>query len=165
MKSENKRENMVRLVPMTESEYETYLEKAIPEYAADRVHAGHWSEEDALDRSRKSYRELLPQGIKTENNYLFRVQLEESGEAIGMVWLKHEAPRPYGFIYEIMLDETQRGKGYGKQAMLALEEFARGMGLEIISLHVFTHNTVAIRLYEGLGYEVTNQNMVKRLKP
>ncbi len=154
---------MIRLVPMTESEFEAYLEQTIPEYAADKVRAGHWSEEEALERSRKSYHEELPQGIQTENNYLFRLHLAESGEAIGMIWMKHEAPRPHGFIFDIVLDETQRGKGYGKQAMLALEEFAKGMELETIGLNVFAHNAAAMKLYQGLGYEVTNQNMVKKV--
>lgn len=154
---------MVRLVPMTGGEFETYLEKTVPEYAADKVRAGDWSEEDALERSRKSYATLLPQGVKTENNYLFRIQLEGSGEKIGVIWMKHEAPRPHGFIFDIVLDEAQRGKGYGKQAMLALEEFGKGLGLENIGLHVFAHNPAAMRLYERLGYEVSSQNMVKKL--
>jgi len=154
---------MIRLVPMTEIEFEAYLEKAIPEYAADKARAGDWSEEEALERSRKSYQELLPEGLKTENNYLFRIQLEKSREKIGMIWMKHEAPRSHGFIYDIVLDETQRGKGYGKQAMLALEDFGKGLGLETIGLHVFAYNTAALKLYGGLGYEVTSQNMTKRL--
>ena len=154
---------MIRLVPMTESEFEIYLEKAVPEYANDNVQAGYWSEEEALERSRKAFNNLLPQGVKTENNYLFRVQSEENGEKIGMVWMKHETPRPHGFIYDIALDESQRGKGYGKQTMLALEEVARELGLETIGLHVFTRNEAAMRLYKGLGYEVTSQNMTKKL--
>jgi RimJ/RimL family protein N-acetyltransferase len=154
---------MIRLIPMTESEYEAYLEKTIPEYAADKARAGDWSEGEALERSRQSYAELLPQGVRTENNYLFRIQLEESGEGIGMVWMKHEAPRPYGFIFDIMLNEAQRGKGYGKQAMLALDEFAKSLGLERIGLHVFAHNPIAMNLYKKLGYELTSQNMVKKL--
>jgi ribosomal protein S18 acetylase RimI-like enzyme len=154
---------MVRLVPMTESEFEAYLEKTIPEYAADKARAGDWSEEEALERSRQSYAKLLPEGVRTEDNYLFRIQLEESREGIGMVWMKHEAPRPFGFIFDIILDETQRGKGYGKQTMLSLEEFAKGLGLEAIGLHVFAHNPVAMGLYKELGYEVTSQNMVKKL--
>jgi ribosomal protein S18 acetylase RimI-like enzyme len=153
---------MIRLVPMTEDEFKRYLEKAIPEYADDNVRAGYWSEEEALERSRKSYEGLLPQGVRTENNYLFRIQLEESGEKIGMVWLKHEAPRPHGFIYDIVLDKAQRGKGYGKQAMLALEELAKEMGLEAIGLHVFAYNAAAMKLYKGLGYKVTSQNMTKK---
>ncbi|MGB7873915.1 MAG: GNAT family N-acetyltransferase [Anaerolineales bacterium] len=155
--------NMIRLVPMTVSEFEVYLEKTVPEYAADKVGAGHWSEEEALERSRKSYDELLPQGIKTENNYLFRIQLEENGEKIGIIWMKHEVPRPHGFIYDIALDEAQRGKGYGKQTMLALEEFAKELGIETLALNVFMYNTPAMKLYKRLGYEVTSQNMAKQL--
>ena len=154
---------MVRLVPMTETEFEAHLEKSIPEYAAENVAAGYWSEEEALELSRKAFANLLPQGVKSENNYLFRIQLEENGEKIGMIWMKHEVPRPHGFIYDFALDETQRGKGYGKQAMLALEEFAKELDLKTIGLHVFANNTAAMKLYKGLGYEVTSQNMTKKL--
>jgi ribosomal protein S18 acetylase RimI-like enzyme len=154
---------MIRLVPMTETELEMHLEKTIPEYAAENVAAGYWSEEEALERSRKAFANLLPLGVKTENNYLFRIQLEENGEKIGMIWMKHEAPRPHGFIYDIALDEAQRGKGYGKQTMLALEEFARELGLKTIGLHVFANNMAAMKLYKGMGYEVTSQNMTKKL--
>ena len=154
---------MLRLTPMTESEFEAYLEKAVPEYAADKAGAGDWSEEEALERSRKSYYQQLPQGVKSENNYLFRILLEESGEKIGMIWMKHEVPRPLGFIFDIVLDESQRGKGYGKQTMLALEEFAAGLGIEEIGLHVFAHNPPAMKLYNRLGYEITSQNMTKKL--
>jgi ribosomal protein S18 acetylase RimI-like enzyme len=157
-------ENMVRLVPMTESEFVAYLEKSVPEYAAENVRAGYWSAEDALERSRRSYENLLPQGVKTEHNYLFRIQIEETGEKIGILWMKHETPRPHGFIFDISLDEMQRGKGYGKQAMLAIEGVAKGLGIETIGLHVFAHNSAAMLLYQGQGYEVTSQNMVKRLK-
>jgi ribosomal protein S18 acetylase RimI-like enzyme len=155
---------MVRLVPMTENEFEAYLNQTVPEYAAENVRAGYWSEEDALERSRKIYLNLLPQGVETENNYLFHIQVEESGEKVGFVWIKHEVPRPHGFIFDIRLDETQRGKGYGKQAMLALEKFAKELELETIGLHVFAHNAAAMNLYKRLGYQVTSQNMVKRLE-
>lgn len=154
---------MVRLVPMSESEFETYLEKAGPEYAANKARAGDWSEEEALERSRESYQHLLPQGVKTKNNYLFRIRLEGSGESIGIIWMRHEAPRSHGFILDISLDETQRGKGYGKQALLALDEFAKSLGIGTLALHVFASNTPAMHLYKKLGYRVTSQNMTKRL--
>jgi ribosomal protein S18 acetylase RimI-like enzyme len=156
-------ENMIRLIPMTESELAAFLEKTIPEYAADKVRAGDWSEEEALERSRKSYQNLLPQGVKTEHHYLFSIQIEETGEKLGILWMKHEAPRPHGFIFDIMLDEARRGQGYGKQAMLAIEAVAKDLGIETIGLHVFAHNPAAMQLYKGLGYELTSQNMVKHL--
>lgn len=155
---------MVRLVPMNEDELEVYLKKAIPEYAADKTGAGDWSEDEALERSCKSYNELLPQGVKTENNYLFRIQILETGEKIGILWMKHELPRPYGFIYDFAIDESKRGKGYGRQAMLALDDIAKELGIESLALHVFAKNAVAKGLYKSLGYEVTSQNMTKRLK-
>ena len=74
---------MIQRVPMTESEHEPYLEKTSPEYAAENVKAGYWSEEVALERARQAFARLLPQGVKTENNYLFRIMLEESGEKVG----------------------------------------------------------------------------------
>jgi ribosomal protein S18 acetylase RimI-like enzyme len=149
---------------MTENEFEGYLEKSVPEYAADKVRAGDWSREVALELSRKSYRMLLPQGIKTAHNYLYRIQIEGTGEKIGILWMRHEAPRPYGFIFDISLEEAHRGKGYGKQAMLALEKVVKGLGIEALGLHVFAHNSAAMHLYNGLGYEITSQNMAKRLK-
>jgi len=155
---------MVRLVPMTEIEFEAYLEETVPEYAADKARAGDWPEKEALELSRKSYQRLLPQGIKTEHNYLFRIQVGETEDKIGILWMKHEAPRPHGFIFDIVVDEAKRGKGFGKQAMLALEVFAKELGLETIGLHVFAHNPAAMQLYKNLGYEVTSQNMVKRLE-
>jgi ribosomal protein S18 acetylase RimI-like enzyme len=154
---------MISLVPMTEDEFAAYLEKTVPKYAAENVRAGYWSEDEALERSRKAYQNLLPQGVQTENNYLFRIQVDETGEKTGILWMKHEAPRKHGFVFDISLDESQRGKGYGKQAILALEEFAKNLGLESMGLHVFAHNTAAMKLYAGLGYEVTSQNMVKKL--
>jgi len=154
---------MVSLVPMTEDEFAAYLEKTVPNYAAENVRAGYWPENGALERSREVYQNLLPQGVHTENNYLFRIQIDETGEKAGILWMKHEAPRKHGFVYDISLDESQRGKGYGKKAMLALEEFAKSLGLKTIGLHVFTHNTTAMKLYAGLGYEVTSQAMVKNL--
>lgn len=154
---------MVRLVPMTENEFERFLEKAVPEYAAENVRAGYWSEVEALELSRESHQRLLPQGVKTAHNYLFSIQIQETGQEVGILWLKHEAPAPRGFIFNIRLDEAERGKGYGKQAMLALEAVAKSLGIELIGLHVFAHNPVAMQLYKNLGYEVTSQNMTKKL--
>jgi ribosomal protein S18 acetylase RimI-like enzyme len=62
------------------------------------------------------------------------------------------------------MDEALRGKGYGKQTMLAIEEKARELGLRSIGLHVFAHNAVAKGLYEKIGYEVKSLNMVKELE-
>ena len=41
------------LIPMTQPEFEIFLARAIPDYAADNVRAGYWSESEALEKSRE----------------------------------------------------------------------------------------------------------------
>jgi ribosomal protein S18 acetylase RimI-like enzyme len=146
---------------MTQTEFDAFLERIIPEYAADNVKAGYWDESEALEKSRKETNGLLPQGLQTENHNLYTVYDED--QAVGIVWMRANVNRPTksGFIFELRVDERFRGKGYGKQAMLLIEEKAREMGLQSIGLHVFAYNDVARSLYEKLGYEASSLNMKK----
>lgn len=56
---------MVELVPMSEAEFAAYLERAVREYADEKVRAGNWTQAIALERSRAEYDQLLPQGLAT----------------------------------------------------------------------------------------------------
>ena len=154
---------MSKLIPMTQPEFDVFLEHLIPDYAAENVRAGYWDESEALEKSRKETESLLPQGLQSENHYLFT--LYDGDQAVGRVWLKANVDRPVksGFIFDVEIKEEFRGKGYGKQIMLLIEEKARELGLMSIGLHVFGYNTVAKNLYEGIGYEVTSLNMIKKL--
>lgn len=148
---------------MTEAEFTTYVEVLIPEYAQDNVDAGHWHEAEALEQSRKSVEELLPSGLKTANHHFFVVR--DGTERIGIVWLRAilDGAMKTGFIFDIAVDEAQRGKGYGRQTMLLIEQRARELGLEKMGLHVFAKNKIARKLYESLGYGTTSLNMSKVL--
>jgi len=153
---------MSKLIPMAQTEYDVFLERAIPEYAADHVRAGNWLESESLEKSRKQFQELLPQGLNTEDNFLYT--LYDGDEALGLIWLKVKRhPLISGFIYNVFVEEKFRGKGHGRNLMLLLEEKARDMGLKSLALHVFGANTVARKLYEKIGYEITNVNMSKAL--
>jgi ribosomal protein S18 acetylase RimI-like enzyme len=152
------------LIPMTQTEYEAFLARLIPEYAADNVRAGYWDPSEALEKSRKQTEELLPQGLQTRDHYLYT--LYEGDEAVGSIWLRAEMDRPgkSGFIFDVRIDEKFRGKGYGRQIMLLIEEKARGLGLRSLGLHVFASNRAARNLYESMGYEVSSLNMIKNLE-
>ncbi|KAB2854509.1 MAG: GNAT family N-acetyltransferase, partial [Anaerolineae bacterium] len=50
------------------------------------------------------------------------------------------------------------------QAMLALEDEVKKVGLDSIGLHVFGHNQSAYALYQKIGYETTNIVMAKKLE-
>ncbi|HVF24423.1 MAG TPA: GNAT family N-acetyltransferase [Anaerolineales bacterium] len=154
---------MPTLIPMTQPEYEAFVERAIPEYAADNVRAGYWSESEALEKSREGYEKLLPNGLQTENQFLYT--LYDASQAVGMIWIRADLQSPVknGFIFELHVDEKFRGKGYGKQAMLLIEEKARELGLKSLGLHVFAVNNIARNSYESVGYEVSSLNMAKKL--
>lgn len=82
-----------------------------------------------------------------------------------MIWLavRIEALRPLGFIYDFMIYQEFRRRGYGEQAFIQLEEKAKELGLDKIALHVFGHNKAAIALYQKVGYEITDLHMEKKL--
>jgi ribosomal protein S18 acetylase RimI-like enzyme len=107
----------------------------------------------------------LPDGVATKDNYLYDIVDEALGLTVGMIWLGHimQGSKPVVFIDDFVIDEAQRRKGYGEQAMLAAEVQATALGYDTIALHVFGHNHAARALYEKLGYEITNINMAKKL--
>jgi len=156
---------MVKLVPMTPGEFDSFLEHGIQEYAKDRVRAGFWTQAESLARSRKEHRALLPDGLKSRYHHLYTVQDGETGAAVGVLWFKSDldSSRGSGFIFDLEIHEPFRRKGYARQAMLELENVARGMGLHQLGLHVFAFNAGARALYEGLGYSVASLNMLKDL--
>ena len=151
---------MVTLRKMTEKEFDDYLAYAVEHYAEDNVRSGFWKEKEALGNAKKQYAELLPEGLDSTDSHLFTAT--ESGEAVGMIWLKQEAPDS-GFIYDVYIWDRHRGKGYGRQTMQLIEEEGRQLGMEKIGLHVFGHNHAARALYEKLNYGTTNVIMEKKL--
>jgi len=155
---------MSKLIPMTQAEFEVYFERLVPDYAADNVRAGYWSEEEALEKSRKQTESLLSQGLQTKDHYLYT--LYDGHKAVGMIWLRAELDRPVksGFIFDVEIKEQFRGKGYGKEIMSLIEEKARELGVKRMGLHVFGYNKIARNLYESIGYEVSSLNMLKDLE-
>ena len=154
---------MVQLAPMQEEEYQAYLDYAIAGYAEDKVRAGNWRAEGALERSREEFMRLLPQGLATPDHYLFTIIDIVANTRVGVLWF---AVVDWGsglqaFVYDFEIDEPYRRRGYATRALQALEEKVIALGLPTISLHVFGHNHAARALYEKKGYEITNINMTK----
>jgi ribosomal protein S18 acetylase RimI-like enzyme len=148
------------LRPMTRSEFERYVARAVPEYAESKVQAGTHSAEDAERSAREEIERLVPDGPATPGQLLFTAI--DEGTAVGILWIGlPTGPRPQAWVYDIEVDEVHRGKGYGRAIMLAAERELAARGMHELGLNVFGYNTSAIRLYEGLGYAVTAQQMSK----
>lgn len=65
---------MVRLVPMTQAEFERYLEHAIEDYARAHVKAGDGDLAEMLVASKADYDSLLPEGLASKNQHLFSLR-------------------------------------------------------------------------------------------
>ncbi|EEL50143.1 MULTISPECIES: GNAT family N-acetyltransferase [Bacillus cereus group] len=152
---------MITLRPMNKEEFQLYISGAIESYAKNKVTSGNWGEDEAINLSKKEFSRLLPKDEKSELNYLYSIFQDQ--QLVGMIWIaKTSTTNPdQGYIFDVIIYEPHQGQGYGKQAMKEIERIAKELGMNKIALHVFGHNKVARRLYEQLGYEITNINMVK----
>jgi ribosomal protein S18 acetylase RimI-like enzyme len=156
---------MIQLVPMSESDFQSYCERAIAEYAEEHVRGGRWSVEEAHEQARKEYQELLPDGLATPNQFLYTLTDVTTQTPVGMLWfaLQSQAGQQVAFIYDVAIEPAFRRKGHATQAFQGLEEEVRAQGVRQIRLHVFGHNYEARALYEKLGYAATNIMMTKSL--
>lgn len=157
---------MVELIPMTADEFREYLVESVRGYAEEKVAAGNWTAEEALERSQREFADLLPHGINTPNQHLFTVY-DSQHNRVGFIWLavQERGGKKSGFIYDFAIYPAFRRRGYGAATLQAIEEVARTLGVSEIGLHVFAHNTAARALYEKAGYEITNINMRKVIAP
>jgi RimJ/RimL family protein N-acetyltransferase len=156
---------MVQLTPLSQADYENWIVTTIDEYAGEKVRAGNWPANDALRRARAEFQRLLPNGLATPNNYLLAIVDPASGTRVGMLWLAiQDRDTGRAFIYDFRIDEPYRRRGYGLQALRALDDLARDLDIRQIGLHVFGHNLAARSLYEKAGYEITNINMTRKIE-
>jgi len=156
---------MVRLEKMAAEDFDAYIEKLTANYAKDNVRSGRWTREEALEKSVSQINSLLPEGIKTQNHVFFSIVDEGTGDVVGYIWL-HIAPGEglkKAFIYDLIIFDKFRKRGYGRAALVALEEYAKEKRIASISLHVFAHNAAAVSLYRKMGYEVTSMNMTRNV--
>jgi len=144
----------VRLVDLTADEYDAYMKTTLVMYAREVAIAGEKSAEDAATSARDQIGGLLPDGQQTTDHDFKRI-LTMDGQAVGHLWIgvqRAETP-PRLFLYDIVIDESARGRGVGTETMRWIEAEARRLGVGAVALSVMAHNTGAIQLYERMGYE------------
>jgi ribosomal protein S18 acetylase RimI-like enzyme len=148
---------------MENSEFDTFLEENILRYAQENVDNGRWQADEALERSRATFQDLLPDGLQSKDQYIFNIFDDETGLNLGLLWVevKMDEPNRPAFVFDFIIEKQYRGKGFGKRALLALDEKIQHMGAKSVALHVFGHNSIAFELYKKMGYEVTDINMRK----
>ncbi len=151
---------------MTVQEFAEWREPHIVEYAAEMARNAGRTTDELMDRSEKEFYELLPQGADTPGHRILVADDVTTGERIGWLWIAERDSDSGGkvaWIYDIVVDEALRGKGYGRALMAQAEIQAKEMGLGRIALNVFGDNSIARSLYETSGYRETARQMAKDL--
>jgi ribosomal protein S18 acetylase RimI-like enzyme len=155
---------VIRLEPMDEASYQAWREASIRDYAAEKVEAGNWLAEEALERATADFAGLLSDGRATPGHEV-RAMVDDDGQCVGQAWFAFEE-RPFGrvvFIYDIAVDPAHRRQGHAQAALAEIEAYAREHACVGVQLHVFGGNEGARALYRRAGYEETNVTMLKRV--
>lgn len=156
---------MIGLTPMTDTEYNNFLEILVSGYAEDNIESGRWSKEVAFKRSKTELDKDLPQGLETPNNHILIIRNMKMGIGVGHLWVKitENFGEKSAWISDVYIIPEFRRRGFAKAAFKSLDIFSKKLGVTSIGLHVFSHNDAAQALYRKLGYDTTGINMIKKL--
>jgi ribosomal protein S18 acetylase RimI-like enzyme len=148
----------MRLRALREDELSAVLQRQRTDYRTQLVEWAGLSKELA-ERKTAEDTASLPEGV--ELNALEA----DDGRRVGTMFFAER--RYYGeprmFLYDLWVDPDERGRGYGRAAMEALEAEARSRGLPVVEFNVWGGNAVARSLYRTLGYEERSVFMGKNV--
>ena len=156
----------IKLVELDDASFREFRKHLARDYAQDKVRAGVWSQAEAEGRASRELDELLPDGPATRDHFLYSVRDDSLPAEVGIVWfaLKNSGVGRSLWIYDIIVHEQFRRRGYARRTLELVEEKARELGAGKVELHVFGHNDGARALYEQMGYGVTSIIMAKQVR-
>ncbi len=94
------------------------------------------------------------------DNHIFPfTAIDDREELVGHLILRYPDPSKaiirLGFV---IIDDQQRGKGYGKQMVeLAIRKARNEYGAKKITLGVFENNPSALHCYESVGFKIMSE--------
>jgi ribosomal protein S18 acetylase RimI-like enzyme len=150
---------------MDESEFQNFRRKSTRTYASDLATAFGVDPKKAMELATEQLNSILTNGLATANHHFQVIRIADSGISIGHLWygVRDMMGKNRLFIYDISIDDSFRGKGYGTKVMKWLETRTRKHSCEDIVLQVFGHNTRALALYEKLGFKTVSSHLSKKV--
>ncbi len=145
----------VEFIRMSDEEFRKFSKWSVRSYAKHLIKSGaQKSYIKAYFTSRSEFSDVFPEGAKTSDNYLYVVK-NNNNDKIGVIGYQNS---PFednaAFVIENVIKEEFRGKGYGKSALLKLQEDAKQKGFSKMVLNAFKYNTVSYNMYEKCGFVV-----------
>lgn len=146
---------------MTRDEFSRYRKLSLESYAQDIARNFRRPVDVVRIEAKEQVRRILRAGLSTPGHFLYNVLEKKTGETIGLIWFNVDDDKKRAFLYDILIYQPYRGKGYGKRTLELLETKLRHLGVTQFGLHVFVHNRVAIKLYKAHGFYTASFNMQK----
>ncbi|MDF2751230.1 MAG: N-acetyltransferase, partial [Gaiellaceae bacterium] len=116
----------VRLRPLREDEFPAWDAAHRREYLHGLVEHAGLPAADAEAKVERDLAAVLPDGLATADVRIWAV--EAGGATVGSVFL---GLRDGGaWLYDITIADAERGRGYGRAAMVALEDEVRALGFD-----------------------------------
>ena len=107
--------------------------------------------------------ELLNNALNDANVHVYVIRDEGHIVATGTLCIKHTLEFTIADIESVVVSTTCRGRGYGKELMMAMVEAAKGFGVHHIQLTSNPARVAANRLYQELGFGRYETNRYKRV--
>jgi ribosomal protein S18 acetylase RimI-like enzyme len=150
---------VVSLRPLREDEYDAWDAAHRAEYEHGLVEFAGLDPTAARAKVERDVAAVLPDRLATADTRIWAV--EDDGRRVGTVFLGVRGGGAW--LYDITIDVDERGRGYGRAAMVALEHEVRALGHDSVALNVWGGNAVARGLYRSLGYVEESVHMRKTL--
>jgi len=154
---------MIKLREMRASEYPAYCDYFIADYSQEIVENYGHSIAVATDLAKQDLLRHFPDGLEGTAHSLLCIEQEVSLQVVGYLWHCVNISDRSTFIYDFYIDESCRGKGYGKVAIKQLEALVLPEHIKQIKLRVAYQNQRALKLYQDVGFSITGYNMSKNI--
>ena len=106
----------------------------------------------------KTFKKILKSG----STHFFIAELDNKEIAGILTLVTYDIPSGHKvWIEDLVVDESQRGKGYGRELMLFAISFAKSTGAKSIELTSRPSRIAANQLYRKLGFVIRETNVYR----
>ena len=153
----------VRLAACDDSEYADFASRQVVEYATQLTRAGEAPLERSIAVAQERLQDLSSDRLRSIGHDFLVARAAQDATRVGWTWLSppppflgpgHERTR---WLSQLTVEELQRGQGWGRAILGAVEQYELTRGSQSIWLRVFDWNVPARRLYQSLGYELARK--------
>lgn len=120
------------------------------------VETNQFLESCFFENTMSTLKKFVQAQINDPNSLFLAIRIKDTQKHIGNIKIAKIHPYHKTGEYGIMMgDKTEVGKGYAKEASIAIINHAfNGLHLQKINLGVISENKVAVKLYENLGFRI-----------